>query len=592
MWTLHVATLFALVGARSTGSPGGFSQTMLDTVVHAERRLGCYDITLASVCVVEALTARVVASSSSKVVLEAIPQANVEILRSQICNMVQGVADVLTDFNTFRNERLADKCQIGTVVLRTVTRVLGATPSGEPDDGDQHRTREVGGRGEDTLAAHLRTVLQWDLHTSLTGRALLRVLAKGHAEIDALVYVHRHDVRAREWIQLVDLAFDALIAVLSAGVPEAPPASGTVPGRTVRSAGATRDGGVAGLSELQRELLGEVEGAGGDGRNMVTDIASYLKHTRSTTLPVKAARTLMLICRFAGNQSVAACLGPSPGLSHYQGISQQEMLQVAVAKRLEEKAQKSPWQLRVAILDCVREAVLTQPGLTKLFLDMRDPSTTKSSADSSAKSSTADGGTSTQRKRRRVLGDNSCMHEVLRVLKDQVSGGWLASHPQVPAAATRLVHALWTMNTTSVLRSSPDFWSSFLQPLKFNKQAPDALATAAEFATWHHQTLAQASVLEVLTLEAYATMGKIAEQSDGPNTAVAALCRDDGTVSVTRTCYSPWSWWFRGGPGVLPREELVLYCFRVHSVVLGEVVFLGARVGRTRRRVFAVAVRM
>lgn len=76
---------------------------------------------------------------------------------------------------------------------------------------------------------------------------------------------------------------------------------------------------------------------------------------------------------------------------------------------------------------------MTQPGLTKLFLDMRDPSTTTTPASD-------DGGTATQRKRRRVLGDNSCMHEVLRVLKDQDSGGWLTSHPQVSKVDFHRVH--------------------------------------------------------------------------------------------------------------------------------------------------------
>lgn len=101
-----------------------------------------------------------------------------------------GVADVLTDFNTFRNERLADKCQIGTVVLRTVNRILGSTPYSEglaADITNAHSGMDTGrptGRnspaadGDGILAAHLRAVLQWDLHTSLTGRALLRVLAK------------------------------------------------------------------------------------------------------------------------------------------------------------------------------------------------------------------------------------------------------------------------------------------------------------------------------------------------------------------------------------------------------------------------------
>lgn len=42
----------------------------------------------------------------------------------------------------------------------------------------------------------------------------------------------------------------------------------------------------------------------------------------------------------------------------------------------------------------------------------------------------------------------------------------------------------------------------------FGELLPCDLLTQ-EFAAWHHQTLTQASVLEVLTLEAYATMGKV-----------------------------------------------------------------------------------
>lgn len=93
------------------------------------------------------------------------------------------------------------------------------------------------------------------------------------------------------------------------------------------------------------------------------------------------------------------------------------------------------------------------------------------------------------------------------------------------------------MSTTSVLRSSAHFWQSFLQPLSYTKQAiqtsgeqPHDVMRARAIETWHHQTLAQASVLEVLTMEAYITMGKVSQQPDGPEKAMAALCANDGML--------------------------------------------------------------
>lgn len=85
-------------------------------------------------------------------------------------------------------------------------------------------------------------------------------------------------------------------------------------------------------------------------------------------------------------------------------------------------------------MDCIREAVLTQPGLTKLFLDMReepsggekDPKGGGDAASSCIGDNVTDDVTeasSRHSKRRRVLGGNSCMHEVLRILKDQSAGG-------------------------------------------------------------------------------------------------------------------------------------------------------------------------
>lgn len=87
------------------------------------------------------------------------------------------------------------------------------------------------------------------------------LVVQGHAEIDALVYVHRHDARAREWIQLVDLAFDTLIAVLSSGPPgpsEVPTLGESVFRINGTPRSAIRESVGGGLSELQRELLGEV----------------------------------------------------------------------------------------------------------------------------------------------------------------------------------------------------------------------------------------------------------------------------------------------------------------------------------------------
>eukprot|EP00040_Diaphanoeca_grandis_P033017 m.201232 g.201232 ORF g.201232 m.201232 type:complete len:1967 (-) comp32794_c0_seq3:42-5942(-) len=472
----HTATDFLITYFVSfeafTGSPGGFVDTVLDTIVHFERREGKYGITLASLKLTNTLVLHLIQHEPL--------QDDSSVLCKEMLRLVRSVADVLVDFNSFQNERFSEKYEIGQLILSIFNHILNV---------DLTKFRPI--------LQTLRQQMQYHIHDTILGKALLKIVAKGYQNVEGL-YSNGQETSAKGWTRLVELSLGALLATLQNET--------TFPTRSS-------------LSELQKNLLGDVaeDYATGNGyHNMVTEIASYLKHTRTNELPVLATKILTEICKFAGSQSVAGCLGPAPDSDGYQGTSKQEMLQVIFAKRVEEK---SPWELRVAILECIKEAVLSQPGLAKLFLDIRSTTTNDDGAN----------------QRSPKFGEKSCMHEVLLILRDQEKSGWLARHPEVPAAAAALIHALWTMSTTEVFRSQPHFWEHFTAPLLFKKQT--TLSTPQDFTRWHYQTLAQASVLEVLTLEAFYTKGNVNQSAEGPHAAMLKVCKNVGIDTLCPTTY-------------------------------------------------------
>ena len=110
-----------------------------------------------------------------------------------------------------------------------------------------------------------------------------------------------------------------------------------------------------------------------------------------------------------------------------------------------------------------------------------------------------------------TLKKNSCMHEVLSIIKEQTgaSGNWLESNPDLAAAAMDVVWALWHESTTEIVRSRPAFWDNVTQAVFFSKGHFTSRPTDDETRSFYFQSAAQARVFDILAIEAFYTGGSI-----------------------------------------------------------------------------------
>eukprot|EP00051_Salpingoeca_urceolata_P022337 m.361278 g.361278 ORF g.361278 m.361278 type:complete len:2004 (-) comp19956_c0_seq24:164-6175(-) len=340
------------------------------------------------------------------------------------------VHDVFADHGSWRYQNLEEQSTIAGLVLAIWRLVLSPA-------------FQVENKGLADLLR--RELLQNVLLDPTVCSALLNIVSQGSQRVNSL-FAARKSTPAKARIRLIEQAFFVIIESLK----QQPQAS------------------VA--CELERRLLNYSD-------NLLSEIASYAKHTRTPNLPVLATQLLTQVCRFSskvGSQSVYSSLGPRA----------QTLLNIFV-NRLRERG--STTDLIVAILGFVKEAVASQPGLLKLLLDVKPGS--KEGAPPS-------------------LGPDSCLHEVLKILgKQSTPRGWLEEEPRMSSATLELILALWHSQTTEVLRAAPGFWQDFLQPLSFVNTIDDEPSLAETKAC--HRILAQASVMQVLTLEAYYTRGKV-----------------------------------------------------------------------------------
>ena len=551
-------------GSYATAPPKGFAETMGG--LWYERGEGRSAITLASLTLTNNLVHNLVCNESALVGSSRDSSGfNVQAVLTELRGLVEIAEQVLDDFNTFQNDDFLERCEIGQMMLSIFNTILAVDVSS-------------GARSFGVIGRTLRDELQRGIHSSGLGTALLKIIAartildKGDAgsnggsnivvsgsEYIGNLYQQRQETLAREWSKVVELA---LIAVLRALKNQTRVASGYT------------------LTEFQNSLLGDASqefssAATARGyHNMVTDIASYLKHRETPELPINAIQILTEICKFAshaGSRSVAGCLGPAPSGMGDGALSKQKTLQAIFVKRIEQ--QKTPAELIVAMLDCIKEATLSQKGLARLFLDIHKKQSIlpgvkfaskvefnvgsaklvkdadaaaaagadaddKVIADLAVKAAAQEKHAAEEHAAAELkvastprFGEMSCMHEVLKILHEQETKGRFKDIPHVPAAAAALVHTLWLANISDAFRYRKDFWKNFVTPLAYPKQIQD-------HKQWRYQTLAQASVLEVLALEAFMTHGDVKlgvkPGGDNPHTAMEAVWRKNISASGTQ----------------------------------------------------------
>eukprot|EP00053_Salpingoeca_punica_P020167 m.209698 g.209698 ORF g.209698 m.209698 type:complete len:1495 (+) comp17810_c0_seq4:74-4558(+) len=197
--------------------------------------------------------------------------------------------DIFAEHEAWKYVRMQDKHEISQRVLRIVWFVLQQTESPSADlSASQKR-----------LCKALRSELLNDLqHDAAVAKALLSIISAGASSIDAL-FAMRQDSAAKARVELVELAFNVLNAVM------------------VSKSAADKDS-----SQLEVLLL-EVRGGTSQGlglaaqgtvsqTNVIVDIATFARHTRTLNLPVYATRLLTQICRCSshlGERSILASLG-------------------------------------------------------------------------------------------------------------------------------------------------------------------------------------------------------------------------------------------------------------------------------------------
>eukprot|EP00043_Microstomoeca_roanoka_P018576 m.200542 g.200542 ORF g.200542 m.200542 type:complete len:1896 (+) comp16856_c4_seq1:256-5943(+) len=236
--------------------------------------------------------------------------------------------------------------------------------------------------------------------------------------------------------------------------------------------------------------------------SMIFTLASLVKTTRSIDIPVASTRILTDLCQSSARWNVASLAGAlGPHLPD---------LRDCFLRRLEDP--DSSAEILTVIFKFLKEVARTQPSLARQFVDFKRKPILKGST--AAKTS----GTL-------QYGERSFIPKLLKVLEGR--GQWLSTEPALYMSAMELVGAVWTSQTSSILRQSKDFWAtlSFVisdaECMKSpSREEAEKMSKQDRYRTCVVIPRCQAIVLSVVMLEAYTTRS---DETQFQNTRDAAV---------------------------------------------------------------------